>query len=418
MGSGHRWYVDSGSQQGFVPAKILRPFHAATATAAGVSPFAWPADNISLSSDSNESGTLQDWPEPSGYVTHNYKVHNDAWQTTPDDSNAISGLNSSHGAISGLNSQSKSQSYQDYAKKYDSQTSFTSTQSHSSGPSEKSEKGGLANYSSYSSQSPMGYTPSRYENLATQLDFNDSFEQHSYKVHAEPSAGLTTAGMTSGQPGQSNDPLDSLPSYDNVTGGSRYQNIGDLGTLEDQSDGPRGPSGGQSVGPSGVPTGPDLDFGNYPNPYAIDELPAGYLGYGRGATYGDAAVGSHFRQGSGQSDGSATSATYQNTAEVAAQFDPLLATSESNYELSSAHRYEMIPEGDTDAIRSADASPLEETWYAAFAFRPPGPNQIALSFGQKVTVLHKCDLTGNGEWWYVRDSAGQSGYVPANYLKN
>ncbi|XP_013774351.1 dynamin-binding protein-like isoform X2 [Limulus polyphemus] len=58
-----------------------------------------------------------------------------------------------------------------------------------------------------------------------------------------------------------------------------------------------------------------------------------------------------------------------------------------------------------------------EYYYAAYPFGAMGPYQLTLALGQVVVVLHKGDLEGNPEWWFVGDRFGNEGYVPSSYLK-
>jgi uncharacterized protein YgiM (DUF1202 family) len=45
-----------------------------------------------------------------------------------------------------------------------------------------------------------------------------------------------------------------------------------------------------------------------------------------------------------------------------------------------------------------------------------GEHMLSLKKGQVVKVLHKRDIQGNVEWWFVEDRSGEQGYVPGNYL--
>ena len=89
------------------------------------------------------------------------------------------------------------------------------------------------------------------------------------------------------------------------------------------------------------------------------------------------------------------------------------------------HRYEEIAEDIPTPSPSCVAPqrqlssqtlPNIELYFAAYPFKALDKNQLNLEFGQPVVVEHKCDLTGNSEWWFVLDREGNSGYVPANYL--
>ncbi|KAF4527954.1 hypothetical protein B566_EDAN014127 [Ephemera danica] len=69
---------------------------------------------------------------------------------------------------------------------------------------------------------------------------------------------------------------------------------------------------------------------------------------------------------------------------------------------NQSHLYEEIPEN--------------EFYYAEYDFTSLGADFISLKKGQVVNVVHKHDVVGNSEWWYVENRTGESGYVPANYL--
>lgn len=66
---------------------------------------------------------------------------------------------------------------------------------------------------------------------------------------------------------------------------------------------------------------------------------------------------------------------------------------------------------------SSNSKSSIECYFAAYPFKADGQYQLSLDFGQMVSVLHKCDTSGNSEWWSVKNSSGQIGYVPANYLR-
>ncbi|XP_015783985.1 dynamin-binding protein [Tetranychus urticae] len=116
------------------------------------------------------------------------------------------------------------------------------------------------------------------------------------------------------------------------------------------------------------------------------------------------------------------SARYSNIDE----FDPLVSQIRQNSSPIEPHRYEdieNIPEEryeNLDTIAATNLNdrrtPINETWKAAYPFNPKGPYQVSLSRGAPVLVLHKSDLNGNSEWWFIRNHLGSEGYVPANYL--
>ena len=80
------------------------------------------------------------------------------------------------------------------------------------------------------------------------------------------------------------------------------------------------------------------------------------------------------------------------------------------------HRYEEIAEESAPPPTPQRISSQTEVYFAAYPFTAGDGNQLSLEFGQTVFVQHKCDLTGNSEWWFVADREGNAGYVPANYL--
>lgn len=84
-------------------------------------------------------------------------------------------------------------------------------------------------------------------------------------------------------------------------------------------------------------------------------------------------------------------------------------------DLYSAHRYEDILD-DVASTSVMDETQLDEYYYSMYDFSPVGQNQLNLFKGQVVLVLHKCDLNGNCEWWFVEDRYQNKGYVPGSYL--
>lgn len=54
-------------------------------------------------------------------------------------------------------------------------------------------------------------------------------------------------------------------------------------------------------------------------------------------------------------------------------------------------------------------------FYAVYAFQARCDQELTLQEYQHVRILQFCDLGGNKEWW-LAESNGQKGYVPANYL--
>ncbi|CAL9700113.1 unnamed protein product [Knipowitschia caucasica] len=56
-----------------------------------------------------------------------------------------------------------------------------------------------------------------------------------------------------------------------------------------------------------------------------------------------------------------------------------------------------------------------QQFYAVYAFQARCDQELSLQEYQHVRILQFCDLGGNKEWW-LAESNGQKGYVPANYL--
>jgi len=87
------------------------------------------------------------------------------------------------------------------------------------------------------------------------------------------------------------------------------------------------------------------------------------------------------------------------------------------HDFSANHRYEEIPDSSpTPPLNQTQQQQQYELYFAAYPFNASDKNQLSLEFGQRVLVKHKCDLTGNTDWWFVEDMRGSVGYVPANYL--
>ncbi|MCJ8730144.1 hypothetical protein PDJAM_G00180800 [Pangasius djambal] len=57
----------------------------------------------------------------------------------------------------------------------------------------------------------------------------------------------------------------------------------------------------------------------------------------------------------------------------------------------------------------------EQHFYAVYAFVARGEQELSLQEYQHVRILQFSDLGGNKDWW-LAESNGQRGYVPANYL--
>lgn len=54
-------------------------------------------------------------------------------------------------------------------------------------------------------------------------------------------------------------------------------------------------------------------------------------------------------------------------------------------------------------------------FYAVYAFQARCDQELTLQEYQHVRILQFSDLGGNKDWW-LAESNGQKGYVPANYL--
>ena len=50
-----------------------------------------------------------------------------------------------------------------------------------------------------------------------------------------------------------------------------------------------------------------------------------------------------------------------------------------------------------------------------YDFEPHGPSELGVVTGELVRVVKQCDSSGSNEWWLV-ESRGTQGYVPASYL--
>lgn len=66
---------------------------------------------------------------------------------------------------------------------------------------------------------------------------------------------------------------------------------------------------------------------------------------------------------------------------------------------------------DADNFQEVD----EQVFYAVHAFQARSDHELSLQEYQRVHILKFCDLSGNKEWW-LAETQGQTGYVPANYL--
>jgi len=52
-----------------------------------------------------------------------------------------------------------------------------------------------------------------------------------------------------------------------------------------------------------------------------------------------------------------------------------------------------------------------------FSFDASGELELSVQEGEWVWLIEAHDLTGNNEWWLVKNEGGAKGYVPANYLQ-
>ncbi|XP_066576752.1 rho guanine nucleotide exchange factor 38 [Amia ocellicauda] len=68
---------------------------------------------------------------------------------------------------------------------------------------------------------------------------------------------------------------------------------------------------------------------------------------------------------------------------------------------------------DTEALEGTGSD--DQQFYAVYAFQARCEQELSLQEYQHVRILKFCDLSGNKEWW-LAESDGHKGYVPANYL--
>jgi len=52
-----------------------------------------------------------------------------------------------------------------------------------------------------------------------------------------------------------------------------------------------------------------------------------------------------------------------------------------------------------------------------FSFDANSEVELSVQEGEWVWLIEAHDLTGNNEWWLVKNEGGAKGYVPANYLQ-
>ncbi|XP_029452792.1 rho guanine nucleotide exchange factor 38 isoform X2 [Rhinatrema bivittatum] len=67
---------------------------------------------------------------------------------------------------------------------------------------------------------------------------------------------------------------------------------------------------------------------------------------------------------------------------------------------------------ETDSSHDVDD---QHIFYAVYAFQARSHQELSLQEYQRVRILRFSDLSGNKEWW-LAESLGQKGYVPASYL--
>ena len=100
------------------------------------------------------------------------------------------------------------------------------------------------------------------------------------------------------------------------------------------------------------------------------------------------------------------------------EFDPLASNissqNPSNNSSSTEKLHSSLP---SNSSSGGPPEVLENLYMAAYPFKAADPNQLTLDFGQKVFVKQRSDVQGNSEWWFVVNSFGKEGYVPANYLR-
>lgn len=73
--------------------------------------------------------------------------------------------------------------------------------------------------------------------------------------------------------------------------------------------------------------------------------------------------------------------------------------------------------GQQDVISTTTHSSSNNTtdYTVLYDFISQNVSEITLKVGTRVTVLRKCDKSGNSEWWLV-EHAGRKGYIPESFL--
>ncbi|XP_026126858.1 rho guanine nucleotide exchange factor 38-like [Carassius auratus] len=83
---------------------------------------------------------------------------------------------------------------------------------------------------------------------------------------------------------------------------------------------------------------------------------------------------------------------------------------------SSSMRSFSSPYSTTDTSAQDETEPCQDQhFYAVYAFQARCEQELTLQEHQHVQILQFSDLSGNKDWWLAQ-SNGQKGYVPANYL--
>ncbi|XP_043917243.1 rho guanine nucleotide exchange factor 38 [Protopterus annectens] len=84
---------------------------------------------------------------------------------------------------------------------------------------------------------------------------------------------------------------------------------------------------------------------------------------------------------------------------------------------SSSSVSELCDKSDVESSESEHSKDIndQQYYYAVYAFQARTHQELTLQEYQKVRILHFSDLSGNKEWW-LAETNGQKGYVPANYL--
>ncbi|XP_068607287.1 rho guanine nucleotide exchange factor 38 [Brachionichthys hirsutus] len=87
-----------------------------------------------------------------------------------------------------------------------------------------------------------------------------------------------------------------------------------------------------------------------------------------------------------------------------------LSSSDSSATISGL-QWALLPAEDLEVTLDPEA----QQFYAVYAFQARCNQELTLQEYQHVRIIQFCDLGGNKDWW-LAESNGQKGYVPANYL--